>query len=147
MIDGGSSSSSFQGKALYTMGVARRLSGDIRGALRLQRQALGALARGRSSPLTRMKALTEIGLGLVDVGRPREALKTLGQALAVSRQVQTHAAPDRADILVGLGRANLAIDRRAEACRALRAANAFWRGFDSRTREAREAARWRSRCS
>ena len=49
-------------KALYTMGVAKRLAGDPGGALRLQQQALQTIAPGRSAELRRMRTLTEIGL-------------------------------------------------------------------------------------
>jgi hypothetical protein len=55
-----------------------------------------------------MRTLTEIGLTLLDLGRPREAVEPLERALGLSRQLQTQLAPDRADILAGLHRAKSA---------------------------------------
>jgi hypothetical protein len=93
-----------------------------------------------------MRALTEIGLALLDLDTPEDAATALEQALSLSRQEQTHAAPDRADILVGLGRANLAQGRSAAARELLLEAHAFWRDFDPGNPEAKQAARWLARC-
>jgi hypothetical protein len=82
----------------------------------------------------------------LDLARADEAAQLLDEALALSREWQTHEGPDRADIQVGLGRANLALGRFAAACETLRAANAFWRNFDPENGDARDAARWLARC-
>jgi tetratricopeptide (TPR) repeat protein len=95
-------------KALYVMGVNKRLAGDCDAALRFQQQALGSMSQGRNADLRRMRTLTEIGLTLLDLGRPREAVEPLERALGLSRQLQTQLAPDRADILAGLHRAKSA---------------------------------------
>ena len=94
-------------KALYAMGVAKRLAGDASGALRFQQQALQTIVPGRSAELRRMRGLTEIGLTLLDLARPDEAARSLEQALILCRQLQTHTAPDRTDILDGLARAGI----------------------------------------
>jgi serine/threonine-protein kinase len=133
--------------ARYTMGVLRRLSGDAGAALRIQRAALASAPPGRGTDLLRMRILTETGLALLDLDEPREAARSLEQALMLSRQEQTHASPERADILVGLGRANVARGPAAAACPLLLEADIFWRGFDSGSSEAREAARWLARCN
>jgi hypothetical protein len=133
------------GKALYVTGVARRLSGEPGAALRLQQRAVTMLS-GDASTALRMKALTEIGLTLLDLARPEEALTPLEEARSLSRRVQPDLGPDGADIMVGLGRAHLALDRPGAGCQSLRAADRFWRGFDRRAREAQEAARLRSLC-
>jgi serine/threonine-protein kinase len=134
------------GKALYVTGVARRLSGDPGAALRLQQRAVTMLSGDASTALHRMKALTEIGLTLLDLARPEEALTPLEEARSLSRRVQPHLGPDGADIMVGLGRAHLALDRPGAGCQSLRAADRFWRGFDGRAGEAQEAARLLSLC-
>jgi eukaryotic-like serine/threonine-protein kinase len=133
-------------KALHAMGVAKRVSGDAKGALQLQRQALEAMAADRSNDFRRMKVLTEIGLSLLDVNKTDEAMASLDRALSLSRQVQTATSPDRTDILVALGRANMAGGRLAAARPLLDEAHRFWRDFDSQAREAREARLWLSRC-
>lgn len=129
-------------KALYTMGVVKRLAGDLDAGLWFQRLALASAADGRGAELRRMRVLTEIGLALLDLQRPHEAVMPLEAALALSRQEQTHTSPDRTDILVGLARARLAAGRHAEARQLLLEADAFWRTFDPDNRDAKEAARW-----
>ena len=56
-------------KALYAMGVAKRLAGDPSGALRFQQQALQSTAHGRGAELRRMRVLTEVGLALLDLAQ------------------------------------------------------------------------------
>ena len=60
-----------ESKALYAMGVAKRLAGDSSGALGFQQQALQSIGSGRGAELRRMRALTEIGLTLLDLGQAR----------------------------------------------------------------------------
>ena len=99
-------------KAIYAMGVATRLAGDARTALRLQQEALQRIAPGPSVDRDRMRALTEAGLALLDLAKPAQAAASLEEALTLSRRSQTHTAPDRADILEGLARAKAAADAR-----------------------------------
>jgi tetratricopeptide (TPR) repeat protein len=89
--------------ALYASGVVERLSGDPASALRTERQALDAIA-GRGADIRRMRVLTEIGLASLDLADPAQARAALEQALSLSESLQTHAGPDRADILSGLAR-------------------------------------------
>jgi serine/threonine-protein kinase len=129
-------------RLLYALGVASRLSGEFEAAVRVQRQALQSLARLPAVEPERMRVLTETGLALLDLGRHDEAAAPLEQALALSRQVQTQLAPDRADILVGLGRAYMAGGRSAEAHELLVTASRFWQAFDADNRETASVARW-----
>ncbi len=92
-------------KALFVMGVARRLAGDHDAALRYQLQALDAMSPGHDADLRRMRALTELGLTMLDLGRSKEAATALDHALAISRRLQVDSAPDRADIVASLSRA------------------------------------------
>jgi tetratricopeptide (TPR) repeat protein len=133
-------------KALYAMGLAKRLAGEPAAALRWQRQALEAMKPDRSADFRRMRALTELGLTLLDLNRPAESVAPLERALAVAERLQTRTSPDRIDILVGLGRAKIALGQNEEARTLLQVADRFWREFDGRSSEARRAAFWLSRC-
>ena len=53
-----------------------------------------------------MKILTEIGLTLLDLGRTKQAVTSLEDALAISRRLQIDSAPDRVDIVTALSRAS-----------------------------------------
>ena len=100
-----------ESKALYVAGVQKRLAGHPAEALRLQRRALAAIDSSRSGELRRMRVLTEIGLALLDLERPNEAITPLEQALTISTQSQLRGGPDRDDILNGLSRARYVPDR------------------------------------
>jgi len=93
-------------KALYVLGVTKRLEGDSTTALTLLQQSLGSTSPARNADLRRMRTLTEIGLASLDVGKRDAAIKSLELALALSRQLQVASAPDRADIEAALRRAS-----------------------------------------
>ena len=95
-----------ENQALYVMGVTRRLEGDFHSALGLLQRALDSMSPGRNADLRRMRTLTEIGLTWLDLGKPQEAAASLDRALALSLELQTPMAPDRADIDEGLSRAH-----------------------------------------
>jgi serine/threonine-protein kinase len=101
----GSSVDSAASKALYVMGVSRRLTGDFGAALRLQQEALASTSQGRDTDLRRMRILKELGLARLALGEPHEAVAPLEQAQALSRQRQVDTAPDRAEIAAALRRA------------------------------------------
>jgi tetratricopeptide (TPR) repeat protein len=92
-------------KAMYVMGVTKRLEGDSKAALGLLRQSLGTTSPDRTADLRRMRTLTEIGLALLDLGQREAAIDSLDRALAISRQQQVASAPDRAAIEGALLRA------------------------------------------
>ncbi len=89
-------------KAMYVMGVTKRLEGDFTSALGFLRQSLGTTPPARTADLRRMRTLTEIGLTLLDLGQKDAAVGPLDRALAISRQQQVASAPDRADIEAAL---------------------------------------------
>jgi serine/threonine-protein kinase len=93
-----------ESKALFVMGIAKRLAGDYDAALRYQEEALGSTT-GPGADLRRMQSLTEIGLTLLDLGRKTQAVTSLEHALALSRRLQFDSAPDRNDIVTTLSRA------------------------------------------
>jgi tetratricopeptide (TPR) repeat protein len=88
----------------HALGVAKRLRGEYREALRAQQQALDSIDAQATFDPTRMNVLTEIKLNLQELARPAEAAAFLDQALALSLRSQTRMNPDRADILIALGR-------------------------------------------
>jgi eukaryotic-like serine/threonine-protein kinase len=128
-------------KALFAVGVVERLSGRYAEALGAQQERLASLGAGPAADLDRMRVLGEIGLDQVALGQPVEATASLEQALALSRALQTRTAPERADILAGLGSALLARRQPAEALPFLREADAFWREFAPGSRWAADSAR------
>jgi tetratricopeptide (TPR) repeat protein len=81
----------------------------------------------------------------VELGQYRAALDAFdrAQSFYASRPAAMH--PDRADALVGRGRAHLGLGEIAPAVQALEAADGFWRGFDARNRYAADAASWLAR--
>ena len=98
-------------RALYTMGVVKRLAGEPGEALRYQQQALLSAATDRRAELLRMKVLTELGLGLLDRSKTDEAAASFRQALMLSQRLQNSTAPERRAILQGLVAANAGIER------------------------------------
>jgi serine/threonine protein kinase/tetratricopeptide (TPR) repeat protein len=112
-------------QVLYAMSVVKRLANDAAGALRFGRLALQSTAREPRANLRRMRAMTEVGLALLDLAKADEAIAPLEEALALSRHGQTHLGPDRTDILVGLGLAKLTLGRAAEARGLLAEADGF----------------------
>jgi serine/threonine protein kinase/Tfp pilus assembly protein PilF len=128
-------------------GTALRLAGDPAAALAYQNEALGAIVPGAPyADRLRVPALTELGLTYLDLGQPERALGALEEALSLREKQQPAAlTPAHVDILVGLGRASLALGGITRALDLLQEADAFWREFDADNRWAGEAAFWLSR--
>jgi len=116
-------------RVLHATSVAARLAGVPVDALRFGQLALERTPPERSADILRMRALTAMGLAWLDLGKPDEAIEALARALRMSRALQSHASPDRTDILVGLGRAEIALGRSAAARPLLAEADRFWREF------------------
>jgi serine/threonine-protein kinase len=131
-------------RVLLALSVAERFAEVPSKALRFGQLALQQMPSAPSADIPRMRALTEVGLACLDLGKPQDAIEPLEQALGVSRRLQSHASPDRADILVGLGRALLAVGRPAAARPLLAEADRFWRQFDAAAHAAHEPARGRA---
>jgi tetratricopeptide (TPR) repeat protein len=103
-----------------------------------------ALDKVRTSD--RAAATRELGLALVDQGRFAEAVAPLEEALSLLGELRRATTPERADVLVGLGRARLGLGHAARALPHLVEADTFWRGFGPDTPWAGEAAFWLGRC-
>ncbi len=93
-----------------------------------------------------MRVLIEFGLDQLELGKRGEASVALEEALGLSRRLQAATAPERADALVGLGRARMSLGHPVEALPLLEEADASWRGFDPENRWAGEAALWLGEC-
>jgi serine/threonine protein kinase/tetratricopeptide (TPR) repeat protein len=85
-------------------GALLRLSGDAARALVLHQQATDALPQTRKGALLRAPLLAEQGADLLVLGRRDEAAAVLQQALALSRQLQPHDTPARAEVVAALAR-------------------------------------------
>jgi serine/threonine protein kinase len=134
-------------KSLYVAGFIRRLAGEPAAALPLQQESFTLSRANPKAKLDQARALTEIGLNQIEAGHLDEATPSLQQALALFEEAQPQVTPQRADALVGLGRAALGRDRAAQARPFLEAADTFWREFDAGNRWAGEAALWLGRCN
>jgi eukaryotic-like serine/threonine-protein kinase len=130
----------------YARGVVLRGAGRLAEALRSQEEALASIGGDPRAGWHRMRVLAEVGLDRLELGAAAEAAAALEEALALSHRLQRRTAPERADLLVGLGRALLAQERPAEALPLLAEADAFWQAYDPESRFAGEAARWHGRC-
>jgi serine/threonine-protein kinase len=132
--------------ALHVLGTVERLGGDAAAGLRAQEESFALINEGPRAPWNRLRALVEIGLGQVELGRPAEAAATLERALALFAQLQTRMQPARAEALVGAARAYLGQGDPARALPLLEEADRFWRDFNPESRWAGEAALWLGRC-
>jgi tetratricopeptide (TPR) repeat protein len=118
-------------------------------ALQLLQEAEGSAQPATSDPTAELelaRRLSEIGLAQVDLGNEDEAVTALLRARALYGELSPAMTPERADVLVGLGRARIAQHRASEALEPLEQADAFWRDFDVGSRWAKEAALWLGRC-
>ena len=134
-------------KTLYVAGFIRRLAADPAAALPLQQESFELSRANPKAKLDQARALTEMGLNQVEAGHFDEATPNLEKALALFEEAQPQITPQRADALVGLGRASLGRGRAAEARPFLEAADTFWHEFDADNRWAGEAALWLGRCN
>jgi serine/threonine-protein kinase len=134
-------------RVLHAASVASRLAGNAAEALHAGQLALKKTPAGQSADVSRMRALTAVGFAWLELGKPAKALAPFEDALRISRRVQSHTGPDRADVLLGMGRAQMLL-RRPEAARPLFVeADRFWRAFDAGSSEARQLASWLARAS
>jgi hypothetical protein len=82
-----------------------RLAGNRGEAIGFLQRALESTPGARSADLRRMRTLMEIGLTLIELAKPKQAVIPLEDALAISRRQQVDSAPDRAEIVAALNRA------------------------------------------
>jgi len=127
-------------------GAVARMGGDAARALSLHRQALASLPAGPGVERSRMRLLAEVGLDELELRRPGAAAAALDEALALYGRLQRPASAERAEALLGLGRARMGQGRPSEALHLLVEADAFWGKLDPSSRWAGEAALWLGKC-
>jgi tetratricopeptide (TPR) repeat protein len=91
------------------------------------------------------RTLVALGAAQLEDDRASEALQTLQQGDALLAKLQPNSSPERADVLVSLARAHLALGRVDEAVKASAAAAAFWIRYDPSLRETGIALLWHAR--
>jgi tetratricopeptide (TPR) repeat protein len=132
-------------RALIAAAVARRLGEDAAGARALALEAQRAFGPDAKPDRQFIPLFNEFGFIELLEQRPREALARFEQARALFRDPERIVNPTQADTWLGIGRAQLALGRRAEARDALQRAQAFWQEFDARNTSAEEVTRWLER--
>lgn len=145
-LPGSVTPSSAPERPLHVRGVLERLAGRAAEGLRFQQQAMAAIPPGVRAERSRMEILTEIGLGHLHLGQAADAARAFEQALPLFERLQPRTTPARADALIGLGRARMALGAPADAAPPLEGAHRFWNAFDPANPSAADAALWLSRC-
>ena len=126
----------------HVAGTVDRLAGEPASGSREQQLALDLVDTSPDGRRLRLEILRELGLASLDAADPAQALVHLSAAQGLSETLHLDTSPGRAAILVGLGRALLALDRADECVAPLTAADEFWRRFDPQHPDAQAAARW-----
>jgi tetratricopeptide (TPR) repeat protein len=116
-------------------------------ALVLLDEARAASAGMPRERVEHAQALTELALTHLALGDAARAAPLANDALAIFTEAQGPVTPARADALVALGRAYLALGRDDQARPLLEQAHGFWRGFAPDSRWARESGAWLRRTS
>ena len=126
------------------LGPLRSAQGRHAEAQELLQQAADFFAR-QAIPSAHARALAALGEAQLDAGRFAEAFETLQRANTMFEKLQPGGSPDRADALVDLARANMALGRADDAVAAAEKAAGFWGAFDSTNRSTGVAFLWHAR--
>jgi eukaryotic-like serine/threonine-protein kinase len=132
--------------AVRILGTVTRMAREPEDALRLHEESLTAIVDSPRAERERALVRVEIALDEVELGRNQEAAIGLERSLEELETLHIRPTPQRADALVGLGRARLGLGHPAEALEALDEARELWNGWDPGGRFAEDTARWRRRC-
>ncbi|MDH4067255.1 MAG: hypothetical protein OEW19_22870, partial [Acidobacteriota bacterium] len=141
----GSPGTSWQRRALLVLARLEHRAGRLDRAMALLEQADEDAPRTARARVLVAEIRLQKALLLLDRRRLDDARAALRDADAMRRTVEGVTTPLAADILVGLGRVELAAGRRSDAVRFFTEADRFWRVFDPAHPDAREAATWLSR--
>jgi serine/threonine protein kinase len=128
-------------------GMIERLAGNPDAARRYFEEALTSIAPGGTAERFRIDVLAQLAFADLDRGDElaARALGYLQEADGLQAKLKVPPGPRRADVLLGLGRAHLALKAPQRALGVLREADEFWREFDAGNRWAGEAAAWHGR--
>jgi len=127
------------------LGLSALSSNDAAGALEQFQKALETA--GPPEPPTRIRAAAVLGAGMaqLELGKLKEAEKTLQEADAAYRKIYQLPTPALADVQVARGRVAMLEGRANDASKLFSEADEFWRKYDAKSRWAREASQWRER--
>ncbi len=134
-----------------TRAVAKGRLGNLRVAQRryeeayeLLRESLAHMADSGTARF-RAESLANFGNALVEGGRFDESIGALQEALGLFRASHRKGSPDIADVLVGLARANLALNKPQDALASAAEAAEYWRRVDPSSASAGIALVWWAR--
>jgi eukaryotic-like serine/threonine-protein kinase len=102
---------------------------------------------GPVDPPSRIRAAAVLGAGMaqLELGKLKEAEQALSDANAAYRKIYQLPTPALADVQVARGRVAMLEGRAQDASKLFDAADQFWRGYEPKSRWAREASQWRER--
>jgi eukaryotic-like serine/threonine-protein kinase len=102
---------------------------------------------GPAEPPSRIRAAAVLGAGTaqLELGKLKEAEQTLQEAEAAYRKIYQLPTPALADVQVARGRVAMLEGRTDDASQLFTQADEFWRGYEAKSRWAREASQWRER--
>jgi tetratricopeptide (TPR) repeat protein len=127
------------------LGLSKLSDNDAAAALEHFQKALEAA--GPPDPPSRIRAAAVLGAGTaqLELGKLKEADRTLQDAEAAYRKIYQLPTPALADVQVARGRVAMLEGRGDDASRLFAEADEFWRRYEAKSRWAREAAQWRER--
>ena len=137
--------SALPARVALARGTIARQRGDLAAALQHLQPLADSSDPAPKRQRERMRAWAQIGLMQLDQGVPAQAIASFDRALNAFERLETKVTPARADALVGLGRAHLALGDAVKALPPLVQADQFWRGFDPASPAATTAAEWLAR--
>ena len=143
------SGSSLRARHLATrnLGTLRRLQGRYADSMQLLEKAIAESAVQRSHRGDHAHGLVEAALTALELGDAAAAQDLFERAARLFSDVQKErTTPARADLLLGMARAQLQQREYAAALLSAQGADSFWRSFDPDNASAGAAAFWLGRC-
>jgi tetratricopeptide (TPR) repeat protein len=135
------------GETYLAAGTVERLAGNDDAARVFLQEAMDATEPGDSAATQRFRSAVLTQRGLLDLQSPDPgptlALKHL-QAADELQQKLGQGGPRRADVLLGMGRAQMSLGSARRALKFLQQADEIWQAVGIRNRWAGEAAAWRA---
>ena len=129
----------------HILAIVNRFRGNNEEALRLANESWDSLPEDMTSPSIRVPLLVELGLNEIAIDRTNEATANFAKAVAMLDELGIERSPDRADAVLGLGRAHLALGEADLARPLLEEAESYWRELNPTGRWAGESALWLGR--
>jgi tetratricopeptide (TPR) repeat protein len=127
------------------LGLSALNSSNAATALEHFRKALETA--GPADPPSRIRAAALLGAGIaqLELGKLSEAEQMLRDADAAYHKIYQLPTPALADVQVARGRVAMQEGRSKDASALFAQADEFWRGYEAKSRWAREASQWRER--